>query len=118
MPLVVIDGSRDWAATAKRNFDASSHYRIFPTLLNAMGYDPKSVRQLYGDALDSSRPDPVTFNACFNARLGRKPQWVEVRRASLARPPVGDYMTGKAERAPGGSTTNMAGKDRPTDRSR
>ncbi|MCW0198993.1 sulfatase-like hydrolase/transferase [Sphingopyxis sp.] len=118
VPLVVIDGSRDWAATARRNFDASSHYRIFPTLLNAMGYDPKSVRQLYGDALDSSRPDPVTFNARFNARLGRKPQWIEVRRASLARPPVGDYMTGKAERAPGGSTTNMAGKDLPTDRSR
>lgn len=118
VPLVVIDGSRDWTAAAKRNFDASSHYRIFPTLLNAMGYDPKSVRQLYGDALDSSLPDPVTFNALFNARLGRKPQWVEVRRPSVARPPIGDYMTGKAERVTNRSTTNIAGKVIPTDERR
>lgn len=115
VPLVVIDGSRDWTAAAKRNFDAASHYRIFPTLLNAMGYDSQSVQRLYGDALDSSRRDPATFNARFNARFGRDPQWVEVRRASVARPPVGDYTTGKAERAPGRSATNTARKISATD---
>ena len=91
VPLVVIGGSGGWATAAKRGFDASSHYRIFPTLLTAMGYDPQAVRARYGEALDSPHPDPATFNALFNARLGRQPQWVAVRRASVARPPAGDY---------------------------
>lgn len=91
VPLVVIDGSGRWTAAAKRGFDASSHYRIFPTLLAAMGYDPRAVRARYGEGLDSPHPDPATFNALFNARLGRQPQWVPVRRAAVARPPRGDY---------------------------
>lgn len=91
VPLVVIDTAGHWAAAARRSFDASSHYRIFPTLLEAMGYDPVAVRGLYGQPLDSAEPDPGTFNGLFHARLGRAPQWVRVRRASLAQPPVSDY---------------------------
>ena len=97
VPLVVIGTSDRWEAAAKRHFDAASHYRIFPTLLNAMGYDSVAVQRQYGEALDSSKPDQATFNSLFNARLGRKPIWVEVRRTSVARPPIGDYAARKDE---------------------
>ncbi|MGH6631882.1 MAG: sulfatase-like hydrolase/transferase, partial [Sphingopyxis sp.] len=100
VPLVVIDTSARWETAAKRHVDASSHYRIFPTLLNAMGYDRAVVRRQYGRALDSDAPDPATFNSLFNARLGRKPIWVKVERASVARPPVGDYTARKSGAAP------------------
>ncbi|NIJ36630.1 lipid A ethanolaminephosphotransferase [Sphingopyxis panaciterrae] len=95
VPLVVIGtagtGADRWNAAAKQHFDASSHYRIFPTLLNAMGYDPKAVGRIYGETLGASPRDPATFNSLFNARLGRKPIWVEVRRRDLPRPPAGDF---------------------------
>ena len=100
VPLAIIGASGRWDAAAKRHFDASSHYRIFPTLLNAMGYDRAAVRRQYGEALDSSAADPATFNSLFNARLGRKPIWVKVERASVARPPVGDYAARKIGTAP------------------
>lgn len=101
VPLVVIDvagigagtgtTAGRWNAAAKRHFDASSHYRIFPTLLDAMGYDPNAVGRLYGETLASSRPDPATFNSLFNARLGRKPQWIAVRRPDIPQPPARDF---------------------------
>lgn len=118
VPLVVIGGTRNWKAAAKRNFNASSHYRIFPTLLIAMGYNPKSVSQLYGDGLDSWRRDPVTFNALFNARLGRKPQWIKVSQASVPRPPVVDYVAGGAEGAFDSTTTDVPGSAPRADRSK
>ncbi len=99
VPLAIISTSPRWRAAAQRNFDASSHYRIFPTLLNAMGFEPAAVRRHYGEALDSSAADPATFNSLFNARLGRKPIWVKVGRASVPQPPVGDYM-GQTNTAP------------------
>lgn len=100
VPLAVIGTSGRWQAAAKRHFDASSHYRIFPTLLNAMGYDPATVHREYGEALGSPASDPATFNSLFNARLGRAPIWVKVERASVARPPVGDYAARKESAAP------------------
>ena len=100
VPLAIIGTPGHWEAAAKRHFDASSHYRIFPTLLNAMGYDRAAVRRQYGEALDSSAPDPATFNSLFNARLGRKPIWVKVERASVVRPPVDDYAPRKNGAAP------------------
>ncbi|HKX88825.1 MAG TPA: sulfatase-like hydrolase/transferase, partial [Sphingopyxis sp.] len=100
VPLAIIGASPHWRAAARRHFDASSHYRIFPTLLNAMGYDRAAVHSQYGEALDSPGADPATFNSLFNARLGRKPIWVKVERASVARPPVGDYAARKNGSAP------------------
>ncbi|MDZ3831485.1 MAG: sulfatase-like hydrolase/transferase [Sphingopyxis sp.] len=90
VPLVIIDAPGRWDAAAKRHFDRSSQYRIFPTLLDAMGYDPASVRATYGHALDADSADPNSFNALFNARLGRAPHWVAVRRGDIARPPPTD----------------------------
>lgn len=100
VPLAIIGTSGRWEAAAKRHFDASSHYRIFPTLLDAMGYDPAAVRREYGETLDSPASDPATFNSLFNARLGRKPIWVKVERASVARPPVDDYAARNTGTAP------------------
>jgi hypothetical protein len=95
VPLVVIDGNRmnqqKWAAAAARARDASSHYRIFPTLLGQMGYDPAVVQKVYGPGLDSAAPDPMTFNPYFNARLGRAPVWQKIDPARLAKPPVSDF---------------------------
>ncbi|HJS09880.1 sulfatase-like hydrolase/transferase [Sphingopyxis sp.] len=100
VPLAIIGAPGRWDAAAKRHFDASSHYRIFPTLLNTMGYDRAAVRREYGEALDSPASDPATFNSLFNARLGRKPIWVKVERASVVRPPVDDYAPRKNGAAP------------------
>ncbi|MBO9694916.1 MAG: sulfatase-like hydrolase/transferase [Sphingopyxis sp.] len=99
VPLVVIAATPRWNAAAKSHFDASSHYRIFPALLDAMGYDAAEVRRQYGEALDAPKADPATFNRLFNARLGRKPIWVGVERAALARPPVSDYPVADAATA-------------------
>lgn len=100
VPLAIIDTSGRWDDAARRSFDASSHYRIFPTLLNAMGYDPAAVRRQYGEALDSPLADPATFNSLFNARLGRKPIWIEVKRSKVSRPPASDYAPRKYGIAP------------------
>src|SRR3546814_6031860 len=61
--LVVIGGDDAWAAAARRRFDATSHYRNFPTLLAALGYDRGAVRRLYGPGLDAQESEPPTFNA-------------------------------------------------------
>lgn len=95
VPLVIVSASDRWQGAAKQNFDGSSHYRIFPTLLNTMGYDSNAVRDLYGAGLDSQIPDENTFNSLFNARLGRKPIWKKVERALVPRPPMGDFKMRK-----------------------
>lgn len=82
VPLVVIEGAGlrtlDWDRNLAANRDRASHYRIFPTLLALMGYDVGRVRSVYGDSLVPPSRDPMTFNARFNARLGRKPVWRSV----------------------------------------
>ena len=107
VPLVVIDGNRgssmDWHRDVAHNRNRSSHYMIFPTLLELMGYDPSAVEKRYGRALNEASHDPVSFNKLFNARLNRKPQWVTIDPASVVQPPRADIdngaqaRTGKAE---------------------
>jgi Sulfatase len=94
VPLVLIEGKgkNRWQDAARRNFNASSHYRIAPTILREMGYDADAIRNTYGDALDSSTRDPMSFNSLFNARLGRKPQWTAIPLDRIASPPVADYV--------------------------
>jgi len=94
VPLVVIDGNRgsgvDWRRDVAHNRNRSSHYMIFPTLLELMGYDPGAVEKRYGRALNEASHDPVSFNKLFNARLNRKPQWVMIDPASVVQPPRAD----------------------------
>ncbi len=96
VPLVVIESAsntrHDWEKSLTANFNHSSHYRIFPTLLKQMGYDPGRVHEVYGEDLFSLTPDPYTFNARFNARLGQKPIWKLIELDKLAIPPLSDYQ--------------------------
>ncbi|MDR6913338.1 hypothetical protein J2X66_000185 [Pseudomonas sp. 3296] len=90
VPLVVIQGSRlktlDWSAQLAANKDRSSHYNIFPTLLQLMGYDLAGVEALYGKPLSVSTADEFTFNYRFNARLGAKPEWKHIDLKSIVTP--------------------------------
>jgi hypothetical protein len=82
VPLVVIQGeglnSLDWQRELEANRNRSSHYNLFPTLLQLMDYDPAEVQQIYGRSLLVRTEDPFTFNTRFNARLGEKPQWKHI----------------------------------------
>lgn len=94
VPLVIIAGSSteiDWMAHASTNFDSVSHFRIFPTLLALLGYEPKQTANFYGPTLQSSEKDPLTFTSRYNASLGRQPIWHRVDRERLAVPPVTDH---------------------------
>lgn len=83
VPLVVIQGtgatSADWSRNIARNRNRSSHYQIFPTLLDLMGYDQRGVAVIYGNSLLQPSTDPMTFNILFHARLGRSPVWKQIR---------------------------------------
>ncbi len=82
VPLVVIQGSGlktfDWQAQLPGNKDRSSHYNIFPTLLQLMGYDLGGIESVYGKPLTVPTEDDFTFNYRFNARLGAKPEWKHI----------------------------------------
>ena len=95
VPLVVISGKQnagdEWRKAAAENHNKMSHYRIFPTVLNMMGYGAKDVIKTYGEDLISNKADPFTFNTLFNARLGRKPVWKQIDIDSIPRPSVNDY---------------------------
>ncbi|WP_028622112.1 sulfatase-like hydrolase/transferase [Pseudomonas sp. Ant30-3] len=82
VPLVVIQGSGlktfDWQAQLHGNKDRSSHYNIFPTLLQLMGYDLGGIESVYGKPLTVPTEDDFTFNYRFNARLGAKPEWKHI----------------------------------------
>ena len=93
VPLVVIQGrqfnSLDWRGAWARNKDRSSHYNIFPTLLQLMGYDPVGVESVYGRSLSQPTEDEFTFNYRFNARLGAKPEWKHIDLDHIVTPPAG-----------------------------
>lgn len=94
VPLVVIDwadASRaHWADAARHNFNGSSAFRLFPTLLGLMGYNRDAVEALYGPDLAASSPDPMTFDIRYNARLGRGPSWQKISPGAIVRPPAND----------------------------
>lgn len=90
VPLVVIQGSGlktlDWSAQLAANKDRSSHYNIFPTLLQLMGYDLAGVEAVYGKPLSVATADEFTFNYRFNARLGAKPEWKHIDLKTIVTP--------------------------------
>ena len=95
VPMGVIEGSQDgdidWQSAALRNHNGTSHYRIFPTLLGLMGYEPQAVRKAYGDRIDAPTRDKLEFNTLFNARLGREPVWKKVDPAQIKALRPDDY---------------------------
>lgn len=90
VPLVVIQGSGlktlDWSAQLAGNKDRSSHYNIFPTLLQLMGYDLAGTEAVYGKPLTVPTADDFTFNYRFNARLGAKPEWKHIDLKTIVTP--------------------------------
>ncbi|PYC12894.1 sulfatase [Pseudomonas jessenii] len=90
VPLVVIQGrdlkTLDWSAQLAANKDRSSHYNIFPTLLQLMGYDLAGIEAVYGKPLSVATADEFTFNYRFNARLGAKPEWKHIDLGSIVTP--------------------------------
>ena len=99
VPLVVLDtpqaagqpGAIDWDDAIARGKNRSSHFQIFPTVLEMMGYDSKAVQAIYGNDLLSANQAPFAFNYQFNARLGRAPRWKEIKLGEVAYPPRSDY---------------------------
>ncbi|WP_065261829.1 sulfatase-like hydrolase/transferase [Pseudomonas bananamidigenes] len=90
VPLVVIQGDQlhtlDWSAQLAANKDRSSHYNIFPTLLQLMGYDLAGIESVYGKPLSVPTTDDFTFNYRFNARLGARPEWKHIDLNSIVTP--------------------------------
>ena len=92
VPLVVAEGAGgggvDWRGHLAANRDRSSHYNIFPTLLELMGYERGQVAAVYGRSLAEPTQDAFTFNARFNARLGKEPVWRRIELQRLVRAPA------------------------------
>ncbi|MFJ2363227.1 sulfatase-like hydrolase/transferase [Pseudomonas sp. NPDC087697] len=90
VPLVVIQGrglhTLDWQDALPGNKDRSSHYNIFPTLLQLMGYDLTAIEPIYGKPLSQPTNDDFTFNYRFNARLGAKPAWRHIDLKTIVTP--------------------------------
>jgi len=90
VPLVVIQGNGlhtlDWPRELAGNKDRSSHYNIFPTLLQLMGYDLTALQTIYGKSLSQHTEDEFTFNTRFNARLGEKPNWKHIDLKEVVTP--------------------------------
>ena len=91
VPLVVLHGAGlstlDWTTHLEENRNRSSHFNIFPTLLQLMGYPLDAVLATYGRALTVPTLDPFTFNSRFNARLGRAPKWEFIDLSRIVTPP-------------------------------
>jgi hypothetical protein len=90
VPLAVIGGGERaarWSRAAALSRNRATHYQIFPTLLTMMGYDEEDVVRRYGAGLDRRSAAPLAFNARFNARLGRGPEWrtIDLTRIAKAR---------------------------------
>jgi glucan phosphoethanolaminetransferase (alkaline phosphatase superfamily) len=90
VPLAVIQGTDlrifDWDTHLTANKDRSSHYNIFPTLLQLMGYELAAVRRLYGNPLTIPTHDPFTFNIRFNGRMGAQPEWKFIDLGEIVTP--------------------------------
>ena len=90
VPLVVLQGSNlqtlDWAAALEANRNNSSHYNLFPTLLQLLGYELEAIRVTYGTPLSLHSDDEFTFNTRFNARLGAEPAWKRIKLDEVVSP--------------------------------
>lgn len=96
VPLLIIEGtqspSRDWQKDVAENRNGMSHFRIFPTLLEMMGYVNHSIKPIYGPPLDDPAKDDFSFNMLFNTRLGRQPEWQRIDLRTIAQPPTADFV--------------------------
>lgn len=96
VPLLVIQGeglkTLDWQAHLADNKDRSSHYNLFPTLLQLMGYDSAALQARYGKPLSVPTEDPFSFNTRFNARLGASPVFKHIDLGQVVLPSEGQVV--------------------------
>ncbi len=94
VPMVVIDSRESprlgWADSVAQNHNGMSHFRVFPTILTLMGYDPMVLKAQYGPTLIDPDRDPMTFTINYFAALGREPTWRKVVPEKLSNPPIQD----------------------------
>ncbi len=94
VPLVVIDSPDSprlrWNDSVATNHNGMSHFRVFPTILTLMGYDPAALKANYGPTLLDPDADPMTFTINYFAALGRAPTWRKVAPEKLSNPPLTD----------------------------
>ncbi len=98
VPLVFItpsDFATNLPEAAQFNHNKTSHYRLFSTVLQWMGYDKNQVTRIYGEDVTSRVADPYTYNAYFNARMGRKPVWLKIDPQRVATPITSDVSDGQ-----------------------
>ena len=90
VPLLVLQGGNlttlDWQTELEANRNKSSHYNLFPTLLELLGYQREAIRATYGASLSQRSEDEFTFNARFNARLGAEPSWKRIELDEVVSP--------------------------------
>lgn len=90
VPLLVLQGKGlqaiDWQAELEVNRNQSSHYNLFPTLLQLLGYELNAIRATYGTPLSLRTQDEFTFNTRFNARLGAEPTWKRIELDEVVSP--------------------------------
>jgi glucan phosphoethanolaminetransferase (alkaline phosphatase superfamily) len=90
IPIVIIEGKDskvlNFKKNLKENFNKTSHFNIFPTILLLMQYDKEETIKLYGTPLNEITNDPQTYNIRFNARLGKKPLWKKLEIEKLINP--------------------------------
>jgi len=67
---------------SKLNFNHSSHYNIFPTLLTLMNYNPSEIKTTYGNTLFEKTHDPLTFNSRFRSMIGAEANWISIKPQS------------------------------------
>ena len=94
VPMVVIEDAAlqtlDWGRYRRANRNRTSHYQMFPTLLELMAYDSAEIARVYGQSLHLESTDPMTFNTNFHARLGEKAEWMKIDFGRMVTPPPGD----------------------------
>jgi lipid A ethanolaminephosphotransferase len=103
VPLLVLHGAGlttlDWQTHIGENHNHSSHFNIFPTLLQLMGYRLDALQGIYGRPLTVPTRDPFTFNTRFNARLGRPPRWERIDLDRIVAPPADGAVGERGARA-------------------
>lgn len=98
VPLVILTGNTtnaiNWGKNLSNNYNRSSHYNIFPTLLELMLYEKQKVLSSYGVPLSDIVNGHYAFNAQYHAKFGKKPKWIKIIKSSIAKP-NNDYMVTK-----------------------
>ena len=80
VPLLVVTGDdrarARFAASALRNRDRASHFQIFPTILQAMGFDTEEIRHTYWLTLTDDAPEPLGYTSGpIFGRFHTRPTW-------------------------------------------